>query len=89
MSEELKTLIKQVGDEIKTQLLPKPGYPVRNPYAHIFGMVRELCEATYSEAPPEKVRAVVEAIRRAPNGGLMEIFESAKKICEENKKTGE
>lgn len=82
MSEDLKKLIQDVGAEIQPALLPKPGYPVRNAFAHIFGMVKEICNATYSEANPDQVRAIIEAIRRDPNGKLDAIITSAREIYE-------
>ena len=82
MSEDLKKLIQDVGTEIQPKLLPKPGYPVRNAFAHIFGVVREICQVSYSEANPEQVKAIVEAVRRNPNDKLDAIIISAKEIYE-------
>ena len=65
--EELKALIAEVGAEIQPKLTPLPGHSRRNAYAHIYGAVRDLCGDTYSEADPEKVVRLVEAIRRNPN----------------------
>ena len=76
----LRDLIQAVGVEIQPKLLPLPGHSVRNAYAHIFGMVKHLCNASYSEADPVKVRAVVEAIRQDPNGDIQTILTSAKII---------
>jgi hypothetical protein len=77
---KLEEKIKEVGAEIQPKLTPKPGYPVRNAYAHLFGAIKEICGKTYSEADPEKVLAIVEAIRQNPNGTSEEIKKEAAKI---------
>ena len=82
---ELRDLIKTVSDEIQPKLLPKPGHPTRIARPHLYGMIKEICNATYSEADPNKVRAVIEAIRKEPNGNLKEIFNIAKEIYKENR----
>ena len=87
MSEELKKLIQDVGIEIQPKLEPKPGYPVRNAYAHIFGVIKEICQVSYSGANPDQVRAIVEAIRRSPNDKLDAIITSAKQIYETSQLT--
>jgi len=80
MDKKLLEYIRQTAEEIKPKLLPKPGHSVRNPYAHIFLVVKILCKASYDQADPNKVKAIVEAIRRNPNGNAREIFEVAKGI---------
>lgn len=74
---ELKNLIAEVGAEIQPKLDPLPGRRQRNAYAHIYGAVRDLCGDTYSKAEPQKVIAVVEAIRRNPNASYEEIVRDA------------
>jgi hypothetical protein len=69
----LKDKIKEVGTEIQPKLNPKPGFPKRNAYAHLFGMIKAICGVTYSEAEEAKVLAIVEAIRINPNGSVEEI----------------
>lgn len=82
---KLEERIKEVGAEIQSKLLPKPGFPKRNPYAHLFGMIKAICNKTYSEADPNKVLAIVEAVRLNPNGDQDEIKKEAVQIYKRNK----
>lgn len=85
-SKELRQKILELGAEIQDKLLPVPGHKKRIAYAHIFGVIKNLCKVSYDEADPSKVLAILEAIRLNPNGSSEEIYTMAKGIYKQRLK---
>jgi hypothetical protein len=85
IQKQLLQLIRDVGAQIQPHLLPKPGHQIRNGYAHIFKVINVLCKKSYDKVEPDKVRAIVEAIRLHPNGTASEISKHGKLIYKQLK----
>jgi len=79
-TKEVRQKILDLGAEIQDKLLPVPGHKKRIAYAHIFGVIKNICKVSYDEADQNKVLAIIEAIRLEPNGTSKEIYTIAKDI---------
>jgi hypothetical protein len=83
MSKELREEILELGARIQPLLDPLPTRKDRIAYAHIFGVIKELCQTSYKEADPRKVRAILKAIEQNPNASLKETYLLAKEYYKE------
>ena len=78
MVNDLLKQIQQIAEKIQPQLKALPTHPQRNAYAHIHGVIKTLCKASYKEADPLKVEAILEVLELDPNYSLEQVLTQAK-----------
>jgi hypothetical protein len=55
-------LVGEVGDEIKSKILPTAEIPNRNAYAHIWRHLKQTLGKSYKEADDEQMPRIIELI---------------------------
>ena len=73
MSSRIKRLVGEVGKRIESKLDPHPMHAKRNPYAHIYGVIKNVTGVTYTETDEETCVKILKLVLKYPNDTSEEI----------------